>query len=253
LARQEILAVGVKENEVEGKESLTIQSRYSVYCGNRKVVGDPKLRKVKRILFLAVVVATALAGLRWYDRTRIELPKVAGLSIEYDHLANQETDPFLFSGKLMDENHPRWRQYRRALRIYPDVRDCLVEKERESEQPNLLKIDWRRVGGGASLGVCGFRIARSLKDVERIRQWLVNQQFRVVGLSRVFSEGYTPQYETERIYIMEGFWTKQQYRKIHPSWFVALTGFDPVYGHGLLFEFSDSLTVVGVYPTSSIE
>jgi hypothetical protein len=212
-----------------------------------------KLKWAKQVVLSVSVLFAAMGGLSWFDAARAENPEVTGPPIPYDHFANQETDPFLYSGRLMDEDHPRWRQFRGPLQKYPDVRDCLVEGERESEQPNLLKIDWRGVGPGASREVCVFRIARSLKDVELIRQWLLYHQFRVGELSRVFDEDYTPRYETQRIYNMQGSWTKEQYRKIHPSWLAALTGFDPVYGHGLLFEFSEDFTVVGVGSMSSMK
>ena len=212
-----------------------------------------KLGRGKRVLLSLAIIAATFAGLNWFDRVRAEAPEVAGPPIEYDHLANQETDPFLFSGKLMDENHPQWGRYRKALHKYYDVRDCLLETEKGKEKPNLLLVDWRGLRSGVPISVCAFRIARSLKDLERIRQWLIYHQFRVSALNRIYGENFAPKYKTQPVYNMQGSWSREQYRRINSSWFAEITGFDPVYGYGLQFQFSDDLTTVGVNTMSSSE
>ena len=42
--------------------------------------------------------------------------------IPYVRLAKQGTEPFLFLGKVVDVNHPRYGDYERALRRLPNVR-----------------------------------------------------------------------------------------------------------------------------------
>ncbi|WP_457650826.1 hypothetical protein [Profundibacter sp.] len=211
------------------------------------------MRKVKRILFLAVVVTTALAGLRWYDRARAEAPAVSGAPIEYDRLANQETDPFMFQGKVMDENHPRWRQYRRAIRKFRDVRDCLIEEEQNRETPNLLLIDWQKTGLGSGAQVCLFLIARSLGTMDRHREWLEFHEFRTLSYSRFVSDGYSPAYETEPVAYLSGTWTTEQYRAKKPSWFASLTGIELVQGYGVSVRYSHKQRVVGATASSHSE
>ena len=56
--------------------------------------------------------------------------------IPYVRLAKQETEPFLFLGRVMDESRPRFYQYEDALRRFPDVRSCHIEEERGKPQPD---------------------------------------------------------------------------------------------------------------------
>lgn len=67
-------------------------------------------------------------------------------SIEYDYLSDQKGDPFRFQGRVVDKEHPRWREYRRAIRRYPDVQSCLAAGEQNKTSPNLLAFDWRKHG-----------------------------------------------------------------------------------------------------------
>ncbi len=103
-------------------------------------------------------------------------------TIEYDHLANQETDPFLFNGKVMDREHPRWRKYRRSLLRYSDVRDCLIRSEAKRESPNLTLIDWTKMRSEEIIEVCMFRVFSSLGAPAAAKQWLEIQGLQNVML-----------------------------------------------------------------------
>jgi len=104
-------------------------------------------------------------------------------SITYDHLATQDTDPFLFLGKVMDHEHPRWRRYRKAIRRHADVRDCLLRSEENKEVPNLTLIDWQAMGSGEVIEVCLFRIFSSLETPAAAMQWLEIQGMQNVVLN----------------------------------------------------------------------
>jgi len=104
-------------------------------------------------------------------------------TIEYDYLANQETDPFLFSGKVMDREHPRWSQYRSAIRSYADVRDCLVRSEVKKETPNLTLINWKKMRSGKIIEVCLFRVFSSLGSPENAKLWLEVQGLKNASLN----------------------------------------------------------------------
>ncbi|WP_146346109.1 hypothetical protein [Falsiphaeobacter marinintestinus] len=79
----------------------------------------------------------------------------ASCPIEYDHLATQDTDPFVLSP------FPRERKAElRQVERFKTVTDCLVRMERHSETPDLRKIDWKKMtskAAFASLYVPGFR------------------------------------------------------------------------------------------------
>jgi len=117
------------------------------------------------ILFMAFLAPTLSfagtsqdsAGDVWDDCRAL-----SNCTIDYDYLATQKTDPFLFSGYVMNSEQPRWSQYRRVLRRFPDVRSCLIEEEKEKSTPNLLLMDWQETGTGRGAEVCIFLIARKI-------------------------------------------------------------------------------------------
>lgn len=104
--------------------------------------------------------------------------------IPRDQLATQDSHPFLFDGRVIDETHPRWSDFRRAIRDYPDVDPCLEEEQRGTAAPDLLAFDWN----GISLlryaaNVCLFRVFQSLREPELIEAWLLRQGFRTWGFT----------------------------------------------------------------------
>ena len=208
------------------------------------------LKRAKRVVLSMTVPTLAMVCLLWFGAARAENTKIVDSPIPYDHLANQETDPFLFHGKLMDENNPRWHQFRRVLRKYPDVRDCLIIQEQGEVEPNLLLIDWQKTGLGRGAQVCIFLIARSLGTIERHRQWLEFHEFRVVDLMQIFSSDYIPPFETKPVAIMSGFWTTEQYRAKNPSWLASLTGLETVQGYSVVIGYSYQQLVVGISASS---
>ncbi|MFV2053928.1 hypothetical protein [Aliiroseovarius sp. YM-037] len=166
--------------------------------------------------------------------------------IEFDHLATQESDPFMFLGRVMDNEQARWRQFRRAIHEYPDVERCLVRTEWNRREPNLLLIDWDRTGTGRGAEVCLFRIARSLGNLERLQQWLVYHGFELSELHKYRGEDYVVRYETQPVSHMSAYWATERYRERNPSWIRALTGFDPLLRYEVVFRFSETNQVVEV-------
>ena len=147
----------------------------------------------------------------------------------------------------MDSCHPRWHQYRRAMRRFPDVRNCLIEAEQDEVEPNLLLFDWQRVGTGRGAEVCVFRIARSLRDLGQIKLWLEFHEFRVGNLSWRYSESYRPRYDTQPVSHITGYWTKERYRQVNSSWIASLTGIDLILNYQLSVRFTQENVVVGVH------
>lgn len=96
-------------------------------------------------------------------------------------LSNERDLPFLFLGKVPDRNHLRYHTYRRPVARFPDVGSCLVEKERNSEKPDLTAFDWKLMGDTNQAEVCIHRIATSYRDPEAFEAWLASQKFEPIG------------------------------------------------------------------------
>ena len=173
-------------------------------------------------------------------------------TIEAKRLSTQESDPFLFGGRLVDADHPRWRFYRRAIRRFPDTRSCLQKETQTSEAPNLLLIDWNKVGTGRAFEVCAFRIFRSIDSKEETTSWMRFHGFRVGELTRLKRENFKPRFITEPIESMTGWWNVEQYRQKNPSLFVNLFGFDFVVSYSVVIQFDQNgqVVVVGVSSNS---
>lgn len=167
----------------------------------------------------------------------------AGPEIPFTHLSSQAQEPFLFLGKAMDKTHARWKQYRKAIRRYPSVRECLEPSERRKEIPDIVKIDWKKLDQ-EEVDVCVFRIARSLEDPELISDWLRLHGFHVGEISRMYSASYKPRNPDEPVQQLQATWTLEQYRSVWPSWVSRLTGFDQVLNYSLHIQFSEDGTVV---------
>ncbi len=171
----------------------------------------------------------------------------ASCVVEYDHLSTQDVEPFLFLGRVVDSDHPRWRQYRKAIRKFPDVQSCLAKEEQMKENPNLLKLDWKRVGYGSSAEVCIFRISRSLGTLDRIQSWMSYHDFRVVGYSRYRSENFVPTRVNQPVGNVAGYWSVEQYRERNPTLLWRFFEFDLIYSYGIVLGVSDEFKVVGAH------
>jgi len=170
-------------------------------------------------------------------------------TIEYQHLATQKSDPFLFLGVVMTPEHPRWSQFRWAIWKYPDARSCLTSEEAKSENPNLLQIDWARVGTGAGEEVCAFRIFSSLGSVDLIETWLSYHEFRYSDQYRIGSKKFNPRYASQPVSQIMGWWSVEKYRAINPSLFSTITGVEFVSSYQMVVSFDqlDRVSGVGTY------
>ncbi len=124
----------------------------------------------------AVLALAVIAGTNWYDRARAEAPEVAGPPIEYDHLSNEEIEPYGSRGVP-----PQRPEEKRAVRRFSDVRDCLVKEEQDKDIPDLRKIDWRRMTSTANIRVCLFRIFASYGTPEKAVLWFQAQGLETTG------------------------------------------------------------------------
>jgi len=168
-------------------------------------------------------------------------------TIVYVRLAKQETEPFLFQGKVVDVNHPWFSDYRKALRRFPNVRSCLIEVERENPQPDLRQIDWGAIGNIREIEVCVFRVASSIGDIATIKLWLLHHGFTMDEVSRRRRESYAPKYETEPIFRLWSYLSMEKFREVIPRfWFTRIIGLEIGRRYALFIYFSQNGQVVGV-------
>ena len=203
----------------------------------------------KKLLAVLILLITSVVSPTFSEDYRFTLTCVVPTDdcrIDAVVLSHQKFDPFLFQGKVMDEEHPQWRKYSRVIERYPDVLSCLIRSEQSSPNPNLLLIDWDRVGTGSGAEVCIFRIARSLKDLEQLRAWLDIHEFRVQGPISVYSDGYVPRFSTEKVAFLMASWDLPSYREKNPS-LLAKLGIELIYGYQLSVSLSERGQVVGVH------
>ncbi|SLN55696.1 hypothetical protein PEL8287_02978 [Roseovarius litorisediminis] len=167
-------------------------------------------------------------------------------TLEYDYLANQETDPFLFNGREINEKHPRWHQFQEAVEEYTHTRQCLVPTEQGKDKPNLLLLDEHAIGTGRGAEVCIYRIMRSLNDVNRIEAWLTYHDFKFGEKRWVVDENYIPRFKTKAVSKITAWWTIERYREVNPSWLAQLTGIDLILNYQVVVGFSREDKVRGV-------
>ena len=124
-------------------------------------------------------------------------------------LANEDTMPFLFQGRpvmnyAIDDSYAPYmkehkKQYAKAIKRFPSVRDGLLKSEQKSPRPDLTKFDWRKTTGTDDVAVCVFRVASSYLSPEDMRNWLASQEFRARTLK-----------DPEHVYV-DGSWSVEQY------------------------------------------
>lgn len=167
--------------------------------------------------------------------------------IPYVRLAKQETEPFKFRGHVVDVNFPRYQDYKRAIRRFPDVRSCLTSDEREKPQPDLRQIDWDAIRSIPDIDVCVFRIASSADDLETINTWLRYHEFSVAELARLYGKKCVPKDETDEIYYLSASLSRENFGKIIPRWWIErLLGYEGLRNYSLVIEFSLTFQVVSV-------
>ncbi|MGR3291240.1 MAG: hypothetical protein ACU0C9_08620, partial [Paracoccaceae bacterium] len=177
-----------------------------------------------------------------------------GCVAQNSNLSSQDTDPFLFLGKLVDEGHPRYGDYKRAIKRFSHVRQCYEPGDSSSTELDLLNFDWRKPNGRRQLEVCLFRIATSHGDSAALREWLDYHEFFVTEVARTRSQKFKPRFENDPVYNISAVWSAGQYREIlRPSIIAKIIGFDAVQRFSVVFQLSETKKVVGVSASPIME
>lgn len=131
--------------------------------------------------FVAVSVAASPALSDSSGQRSIRCDTQASCPIVYDHLATQETDPFLFTRGSRNRDAET-----RQVKRFHSVTDCLIASERRAEKPDLRKINWQKMTDYSVLEVCMFRIFASYGSPEKAKLW-----FEAQGLEDVIIDTYS--------------------------------------------------------------
>ena len=123
---------------------------------------------------------------------------------QFDEPTSQETHPFLFFGRVMDQTHPRWREYQQSIDNFPDLQSCLTGQKRTASDPYLYSIDWARMRRLQDIDVCVFRIAASYESPQEMEQWLLGQGYVSSGLVHIHGDDYVPKNKFDAIYNLSG-------------------------------------------------
>jgi hypothetical protein len=110
-----------------------------------------------------------------------------------EKLRNQKEWPYMFGGKVIDADHPRWNEYAEPIQNFPDVVDCLEEGSSGPRTTDLYRIDWSKLTSHRDVEVCLFRIFDTLSDPVLVRAWLRSMGYRTLpivkqGISGVGSQ-----------------------------------------------------------------
>jgi hypothetical protein len=170
--------------------------------------------------------------------------------IPYMRLSKQETEPFLFYDDVVDANHPWAYDYGAAIRRFPDVRSCLIEKERNKPQPDLRQIDWVAIDNIREIEVCVFRIASSIDDVESVKLWLQYHEFAKISARPMYHNSYVPKSENDPLFALEYHLSIDRFRKIvQRTWLTGIIGLELGRNYSIHAYFSQSGKVAGVIST----
>lgn len=104
--------------------------------------------------------------------------------IPTDQLSTEKTDPYLWHSQTPVELRQKnlrgdQRPHLEAINRFPTVLDCLMPSERKADSPDLKLFDWTNMPDLASVEVCVFRVAASIRSVEGMKTWLESQGFRI--------------------------------------------------------------------------
>lgn len=111
-------------------------------------------------------------------------PKLSldALLVPQSQLSSQDTAPFRFLGKAVTADHPRWKDYSRAISGYPTTQSCLSNADRIADPANMLDFNWQELDDFEEIEVCLLRVFASLGETPKIEAWLRAFGFETRGL-----------------------------------------------------------------------
>ena len=101
-------------------------------------------------------------------------------------ISNQKEHPFLINGAPVLRSNPRFNEFSKSIRKFPDVRSCLNGTELASKKPDLTNFNWAAMTQEPYIDVCLFRVMDSLNSPEAGQLWFESQGLN----SKIYSTKY---------------------------------------------------------------
>ena len=137
-----------------------------------------------RILLLFFLIYLALAfgeaSAQQSDTTYLVCPTESSCSFMTSGVSNQDSNPFLFYGKVVDQDHPRYNDFLKSFRKFPSATQCW--KNTSDTNPNIstsFDFDWSKIRSSEDLEVCLFHLFSSFSDVQVVKRWMTNAGFLI--------------------------------------------------------------------------
>ena len=165
-------------------------------------------KRVWVIITLCAVLITLYVAVLFYPVPNWK-PEISGPPIPYDHLSNEESEPYGNYGRP-----PVRREEIKAATQFPDALSCLVSSEQSKVLPDLRKINWVQINDKSRMDVCMFRIFASYGTPEKAVLWFDAQGLRTEGPDEVtFNSGlsigvhgYNSPAEDKHVYVSNTLW-----------------------------------------------
>lgn len=93
--------------------------------------------------------------------------------------SSQSQNPFLFYSKIVDSDHPLYRDYSDALGRFDAVGDCWMKMNHELLGNPVRNFDWSRMKTPEELEVCFFRLFNSFHNRKKTMAWLTEAGFEI--------------------------------------------------------------------------
>lgn len=143
----------------------------------------------KKITLYSCIGIVIALGIYIQMAAWIDVPKITGPAIPYDHLSSEETEPFIIrAGGIRPAdyggNSKMDKKYTSTVRKFDDVRDCLVSAEAKKTIPDLRFINWGKMRSEANIEVCMYRIFASLGSPEKAKLWFEAQGLKNVRINK---------------------------------------------------------------------
>lgn len=184
------------------------------------------MRSPLTLLLFLFSSSVAMSGER-AAKVLLECSDAGSCVVPFDEPASQDSDPFLFNGKVVDATHPQFKTYKSRLRKFPNVQSCLEKRSETGARSNLLELDWGRIDGTLDMEVCYFRMAASIGNAEAFSAWLRLQGYEVHNLHRTLPNKTKPRFKLDPIYRLEAYDTREHFRSLVPlTFFKRLIGWE---------------------------
>ncbi|MBJ3764306.1 hypothetical protein ILP92_16280 [Maribius pontilimi] len=117
-----------------------------------------------------VTLPAVLSAAEDAEELEREFPRSA-FEVSIADLSAVEERPFMFAGRIMDEERPRWREFESALSKRPTALSCLIYAD-DAGPVSLLSFDWSNFTLIHEEEVCVFRVFSRFDDIKMAAAWM---------------------------------------------------------------------------------